>query len=225
VKKIKIKGKDYVMAHERVKEFHNLYPNGSIKTEIVEMTERFITMTTVIPDVSIPERCFTGLAYEDISSNGVNSTSALENCETSSCARAMGMLNIGIDTSIASYEEVNNAIQQQKQKPKPTPKPNKEVVDMMHNVVNPPTLKDVKDKFGDDNVDLVKNLITFGKHNGQEWSKIPEDYIVWVAKNSKVEYQREQAEKELQRRNPKPTRQSGGMSEKAYQEDLEGMPL
>ena len=115
MKKINIKGKDYVMAHERVKEFHNLYPNGKIETEIIEMTDRFITKTKVTPDVENPERFFTGVAYEKEGANFINKTSALENCETSSCSRAMGMLNIGIDTSIASYEEVSNAIHQQEE--------------------------------------------------------------------------------------------------------------
>ena len=72
MKKIKIKGNDYVMVHERVKEFHNLYPNGSIDTKLVVLTDRFITKTIVIPDVSTPERCFTGLSYEDVGSNNVN---------------------------------------------------------------------------------------------------------------------------------------------------------
>ena len=121
MKKIKIKGNDYVMVHERVKEFHNLYPKGSIKTEIIELSDnRFITVTTATPDVSVPERCFTGVACEIIGDNNVNSTSALENCETSSVGRSLGLLNIGIDTSIASYEEVSNAIEQSKPKPKST---------------------------------------------------------------------------------------------------------
>ena len=125
MKKIKIKGKDYVEVKERVKEFHNLHSNGKIQTELVEMTDRFITKSVVTPDVENPDRFFTGYAYEDLSEKGVNSTSALENCETSSVGRALGLLGIGIDTSIASYDEVNTAIQQQDQKQtKPKPIPN-----------------------------------------------------------------------------------------------------
>ena len=110
MKKIQIKGKDYVEVHERVKEFHNQYPNGSISTDVIEMTDRFITKTTVIPDIGVPERYFTGVAYEKEDEGFINKTSALENCETSSVGRALGFLNIGIDTSIASYDEVSNAI-------------------------------------------------------------------------------------------------------------------
>jgi hypothetical protein len=122
VKKINIKGKDYIEVHERVMEFHKLHPNGRIETEVIEMTDRFITRTKVTPDVKNPDRYFTGIAYEKENSSFINKTSALENCETSSCGRALGFLNIGIDTSIASANEVENAIEQQK---KPTPNDDK----------------------------------------------------------------------------------------------------
>ena len=176
MKKIKIKGKDYVMAHERVKEFHNLYKNGSIKTEIIEMTDRFITRTTVTPDVANSERCFTGLAYEDIASNGVNSTSALENCETSSCSRALGMLNIGIDTSIASYEEVSNAIKQQEKKESKQPSVNKDEEHPLADTIKKTMETKTIDDSGDD-------VISFGKHKGTKWSDVDESYLKWVAKN------------------------------------------
>ena len=78
------------------------------------MTETFITQTKVTPDIENPERYFTGIAYEKEGASFINKTSALENCETSSVGRALGFLNIGIDTSIATAEEVGNAIHQQK---------------------------------------------------------------------------------------------------------------
>ena len=118
MKKIEIKGKEYVQVHERVMEFHRQYPNGMIETDIIEMTDRFITKTKVTPDVDKPERYFTGYAYEKEGASFINKTSALENCETSSCGRALGFLSIGIDTSIATAEEVGNAIHQGKTQPK-----------------------------------------------------------------------------------------------------------
>ena len=111
---IKIHGKDYVLVNERVQEFHRLYPNGSIRTDLIEFSDkRFITKTEVCPDVNDRMRIFTGLAYELVGSSQINKTSALENCETSSCGRALAMLGIGIDGSIASADEVENAIHQQ----------------------------------------------------------------------------------------------------------------
>jgi len=64
----------------------------------------------------------TGHAYEILGSTYINKTSFIENCETSANGRALGNLGIGIDTSIASADEVNLAIKQHKQKPKTKPK-------------------------------------------------------------------------------------------------------
>ena len=111
---VNIKGKSYVLVNERVTEFHKLYPNGRIESELIEFTDRYIMKTIVIPDIKKPERFFTGYAYEMVGSSQINKTSALENCETSSVGRALGFLGIGIDGSIASAEEVENAIHQQK---------------------------------------------------------------------------------------------------------------
>ena len=55
----------------------------------------------------------TGTAYEKENSTFINKTSYIENCETSAVGRALAMCGIGIDTSIASAEEVQNAINNQ----------------------------------------------------------------------------------------------------------------
>ena len=46
-------------------------------------------------------------------SSFINKTSYIENCETSAVGRALGMAGIGIDTAVASAEEVQNAINNQ----------------------------------------------------------------------------------------------------------------
>ena len=198
MKKINIKGKDYIEVNERVKEFHNLYPDGSITTDLIEMTDRFITKTTVIPDVKNSDRCFTGIAYEKEDSTFINKTSALENCETSSVGRALGMLGIGIDTSVASYDEVANAINQQENPP--TTK-----VDLKEQEVPNPLFEEAKKKFdgkASDSDDWDGNdIIKFGKYRDVAWSKVIDaSWIEWVAKSSKVDWQRELAQKELDRR-------------------------
>lgn len=179
MKKIKIKGKDYVMVHERIKEFHEQYPNGKINTELIEMTDRFITKTVATPDVENPDRFFTGWAYEDISQNGVNCTSALENCETSSVGRAIGQLGIGIDTSLASYDEVSNAIKQQDNKPKPIPEDVNPLEDEKH-----PLEDEVKETMGGVSVEDKGEEITFGKHKGKLWSEVDEGWLDWTTKNN-----------------------------------------
>ena len=113
MKKIQIHGKDYVMVKDRIIHFNEHYPNGSIRTELIEMTDRFIVKSTVIPDVDKPERYFTGHAEEVIGSSQINKTSALENCETSAIGRALGCMGIGVEDSFASANEVQNAIHQQ----------------------------------------------------------------------------------------------------------------
>jgi len=46
-------------------------------------------------------------------SSNINKTSYVENCETSAIGRALAILGIGIDTSIASANEVQDAIAKQ----------------------------------------------------------------------------------------------------------------
>ena len=202
MKKIQIKGKDYIEVNERVKQFHKDYPNGSITTELIEMSDRFITKTTVIPDVKNADRKFTGIAYEKEDSTFINKTSALENCETSSVGRALGMLGIGIDTSIASYNEVANAVEQQKEKTIPP-------VNLKdQEVPNPHYDAAINDldgmPLGDDEVDddwTGDEIIKFGKYRDVAWKDcLDENYINWVATSSKVDWQRELATKELKRR-------------------------
>ena len=205
MKKIQIKGKDYIEVNERVKQFHIDYPNGSITTELIEMTDRFITKTTVIPDVKFPDRKFTGLAYEKEDSTFINKTSALENAETSSVGRSLGFLSIGIDTSIASYDEVANAVKQQKDKPKTIPPVNlkdQEVPNPHYDkVVNELGGIPLGDGESDDDGWSGNEIIKFGKYRDVAWKDcLDESYISWVATSSKVDWQRELALKEIKRR-------------------------
>ena len=109
MKKIQIHGKDYVMVKDRIIFFNEHYPNGSIRTELIEITDRFIVKSTIIPDVDKPERYFTGHAEEVIGSSQINKTSALENAETSSLGRSLASMGIGVEDSFASADEVKNA--------------------------------------------------------------------------------------------------------------------
>ena len=108
LKGIDVKGKNYIEVNQRIKAFRMLYPQGTIKTEIVFMDNGVITMrASIFNDTKL---LATGTAQEKESSSFINKTSFVENCETSAVGRALGMLGIGIDTSIASAEEVINAI-------------------------------------------------------------------------------------------------------------------
>lgn len=109
MKTINIKGKQYVEVNERIKFFRENYPEHSLTTEVVQLTEdRAVMKATIFNNLGTP--IATGHAYEDRDSGFINKTSFIENCETSAWGRALGNLGIGIDTSIASAEEVGNAV-------------------------------------------------------------------------------------------------------------------
>ena len=110
---IDIKGKSYVMVHERIKEFRKKYPNGSILIEMLSNNEGVCVFKAMIY-LGGKEGCVaSGHAYEKESSSFINKTSYIENAETSAVGRALGILGIGIDTSLASADEVANAVKNQ----------------------------------------------------------------------------------------------------------------
>lgn len=103
-----IKGKKYIPVNERVKAFRMLYPEGQIITELVKYEDGIVIMKAIITD-GLGKTLAVDYAKEVEGSTNINRTSAVENCSTSATGRAIGLLGIGIDTSIASYEEVTNA--------------------------------------------------------------------------------------------------------------------
>jgi len=106
-----IKGKEYAEVNQRIKAFRMVYPEGSIETELLSNENGVCIFKATVwnGDIILGE----GTAYEKEGSSFINKTSYIENCETSAVGRALGMAGFGIDTSIASFEEVANAIQQQ----------------------------------------------------------------------------------------------------------------
>lgn len=106
LEKTDIKGKDYVQVNQRILGFRELYPDGSIITEIVSLENGIVTMkATILSNNSI---LATGHAQEKENSSFINKASFIENCETSAVGRALGILGIGADTSVRSFEEMEN---------------------------------------------------------------------------------------------------------------------
>ena len=100
---------DYVEVNQRIKAFRQVYPTGTISTEILNLENGVVMMkATVLDDDG--KMLATGLAYEKESASFINKTSFIENCETSAIGRALGFCGFGIDSSVASAEEVENAI-------------------------------------------------------------------------------------------------------------------
>lgn len=112
---IKLKGKEYAMVKDRIKAFRQECPAGSIETELLSATDGTLIFRATIADED-GKVLATGHASETIGSSQVNSTSALENAETSAVGRALGLAGFGIDGSMASADEVANAIVQQNDK-------------------------------------------------------------------------------------------------------------
>ena len=113
---VKIHGKEYVEVHERIAHLRKTYVDAQLITDIISCDNGVCVMkaTLMINDkiVSI------GHAYEKEGSTTVNKTSYIENCETSAVGRCLGNFGIGINSSVASADEVANAVIQQSS---PTP--------------------------------------------------------------------------------------------------------
>ena len=112
LKTVNIKGKEYVEVNERLKHFRSTYKGWCLTSDVVDLTEDRCVIKATIFDDNGNIRA-TGHAYEKEGSSFINKTSFVENCETSAWGRALANLGIGLDTSVASYEEVANAVKQQ----------------------------------------------------------------------------------------------------------------
>lgn len=108
IKTTDIKGKDYAEVPQRIKAFRMLFPEGTIATEMLSNEGGVCVFRASVYNGST--LLGTGTAYEREDSSYINKTSYIENCETSAVGRALGMAGIGIDVSVASYEEVANAM-------------------------------------------------------------------------------------------------------------------
>jgi len=126
MKSINIKGKEYVQVHERVNFFQSQkkYEKWGIETikikdEVCQIKkDRLIQFRAVIFDESKMIRA-TGHAEEYMGSSFINKTSFIENCETSAIGRALGLLGIGINSSIDTADTIKNAIENQEEDNRP----------------------------------------------------------------------------------------------------------
>jgi len=111
-----IRGKQYVEVNERIKFFRQetKYDGWGIHTDVNMLDGEQCLCKCTITNTS-GEVVAQGHAHEVKSSSNINKTSHVENCETSAVGRALAMLGIGIDTSIASANEVTEAIAKQQE--------------------------------------------------------------------------------------------------------------
>lgn len=109
-----IKGKQYVEVNQRVIALRALpeFKGHSIETELVHLDTESCVVRATIKNAE-GQIVSQGMAQEDKASSRINQTSYVENCETSAVGRALGFLGIGIETSIATADEVDMAIKKQ----------------------------------------------------------------------------------------------------------------
>jgi len=111
---VNIRGKEYQTVALRVQKFREAHPEWELSTEIIEANEKFVIMQARIYNTD--GKCIaTGHAEEFRAASQINSTSALENAETSAIGRALAAAGWG-GTEFASANEVQNAIHQQNKK-------------------------------------------------------------------------------------------------------------
>ena len=115
MKTINIKGKEYITVNERLIYFRTRdeFKGFGIKEDIVSIDDTEGIFKVTIYD-SNGDPIVSAHAQEYRDSSYINKTSFVENGFTSALGRALGYLGIGIDTSIASANEVENAVTNQK---------------------------------------------------------------------------------------------------------------
>lgn len=99
---------DYETVEERLEKFWKEYPDARIETTLVESTlQRFIVKAAIYRTEVDASPWTTGYAEETVSTRGVNSTSALENCETSAIGRALANAGYATKGKRPSREEMS----------------------------------------------------------------------------------------------------------------------
>jgi len=124
---------DYVPVNERVEQFYRTYPEGSIQSEIVELTASRVTVKAFAyrkPDDPRP-----GIGHSSLGIPGATSFtkgSEIENAETSAWGRAIAALGFEVKRGIASAEEVRNKPDQPPARsapPAPAPSPRERLLE------------------------------------------------------------------------------------------------
>lgn len=108
---VMIHNKAYQTVALRVRNFRDEYPDWTLRTQIISRDPEWVVMQATIEDEK-GRVIATGHAEENRDSSQINSTSALENAETSAIGRALAAFGLG-GTEFATANEVQNAIQQQ----------------------------------------------------------------------------------------------------------------
>ena len=102
---------DYETVESRREKWWKDYTDGRVATKIEQATDtRYIVSAELYKTEADAKAYATGLASENVSDRGVNSTSALENCETSAIGRALANAGYAAKGKRASREEMTKVV-------------------------------------------------------------------------------------------------------------------
>lgn len=99
---------DYIQVNQRIEAFYRKYPEGSLQSELIELSETRVVMRGIAyrsPDDPRP-----GIGTSALSIPGktpYTRDSEIENAETSAWGRALAALGFEVKRAIASAEEVH----------------------------------------------------------------------------------------------------------------------
>jgi hypothetical protein len=100
---------DYIPVNERIAAFYAKHPEGSLQSELVELSDGRVVMRAYA--YRTPEDARPGIGYASQSIPGATPYtrgSEVENCETSAWGRAIAALGFEVKRGIATAEDVQN---------------------------------------------------------------------------------------------------------------------
>ena len=199
---VNIHGKEYYTVVERLKMLKSDFKiDYSLTTDLLKCDDKVVVMKATL---KIGDNVYTGHAMEKFGSSKINTSSALENAETSAIGRCLSSASY-YGTEFCSANELENALVQQDEI---TPEQENKILkgelkeardqaDAEHPLANT-IKKTMQGKVIDDSGD---DVIGFGKHKGTKWSDVDESYLNWVAKN--LDKHKDTAQKHLDARQGK----------------------
>ena len=109
---------DYETVEVRLEKFIKDYPDFRIATELeVCEKDRYIVKAYLFKTSTDSVAWTTGYAEEKVTDRGVNSTSALENCETSAIGRSLSAAGYAAKGKRPSREEMTKVVAKKAEKP------------------------------------------------------------------------------------------------------------
>jgi len=109
-----IKGRNYATVATRLNAFRAICPDGTIDTTVCDVDDERVLIQAKIYDET-GHLLASGTAEEEKEASRINSTSYVENCETSAIGRALANAGIGSEENISSADELANALMNQRE--------------------------------------------------------------------------------------------------------------